>query len=171
MDIIKWAEKLMSMDEKSWQRHANPWSVYSRFTTLPLLSLAFYSREWMEIYSLIPIVLALAWIWLNPRLFNAPPSTDNWASMGTFGERLYLNRKNIPIPVYHQRVCILLQTLSALGIPFFIYSLYSLNVWLLVASNVWIMVFKAWFVDRMVWLYREMENSDNKYTSEEKHKQ
>ncbi|MEC9411852.1 MAG: DUF6653 family protein [Pseudomonadota bacterium] len=171
MDIIKWAEKLMSMDEKSWQRHANPWSVYSRFTTLPLLSLAFYSREWMGIYSLIPIVLALVWIWLNPRLFNVPSSTDNWASMGTFGERLYLNRKNIPIPVHHQQVCMLLQTLSALGIPFFIYSLYSLNVGLLIASNIWIMVFKAWFVDRMVWLYREMKNSDSKYASEENHKQ
>jgi RsiW-degrading membrane proteinase PrsW (M82 family) len=171
MDIIKWAEKLMSMDEKSWQRHANPWSVYSRFTTLPLLSLAFYSREWMGMYSLIPIVLAIVWIWLNPRLFNAPSSTDNWASMGTFGERLYLNRKNIPIPDHHQQVCMLLQTLSALGIPFFIYSLYSLNVWLLIASNIWIMVFKAWFVDRMVWLYREMKNSHSKYASEEKHKQ
>jgi hypothetical protein len=91
--------------------------------------------------------------------------------MGTFGERLYLNRKNIPIPLHHQQVCMLLQTLSALGIPFFIYSLYSLNVWLLIASNIWIMVFKAWFVDRMVWLYREMRNSDSKYASEEKHKQ
>lgn len=171
MDIIKWAEKLMSMDEESWQRHANPWSVYSRFTTLPLLSLAFYSREWIGIYALIPIVLALAWIWLNPRLFNVPSSTHSWASMGTFGERLYLNRKNVAIPAHHQRFCILLQTLSALGLPFFIYSLYSLNIGILIASNIWIMVFKAWFVDRMVWLYKEMKNIDNKNTTDINHDQ
>lgn len=158
MDFIKWTEKLMSMDEDSWQRHANPWSVYSRFTTLPILSVAFYSREWIGFYSLLPVIMAFIWIWLNPRLFDVPTSTDNWASMATFGERLYLNRQQVPIPRHHQRFCILLQTLSGVGVPFFIYSLYSLNIWLLVASNLWIMVFKAWFVDRMVWLYLDSKN-------------
>lgn len=161
MDIIKWTEKLMSMDEESWQRHANPWSVYSRFTTLPLLSLAFYSREWIGIYSFIPVVLALVWIWLNPRLFPPPSSTDNWASMATFGERLYLNRQHVPIPVHHQRFCVVLQTLSVIGLPFLIYGFYSLNIWLLLASNIWMMVFKAWFVDRMVWLYLDSHDDQS----------
>jgi len=159
LDFVHWAEKLMAMDDTAWQRHANPWSVYSRFSILPLLSLAFYSRVWLGVYAVIPIALVSLWAWLNPRLFPAPKSTDNWASMGTLGERFYLARRLQPIPTHHQRAARLLQLLSACGLPFFIYGLYSLNVWVLLLGNLWVMAFKAWFVDRMVWLYRDMSNA------------
>ena len=33
--------------------------------------------------------------------------------------------------------------------------LVSLNGWALILGVAWIMVFKAWFADRMVWLYRD----------------
>lgn len=42
MDVTRFSERLMAMDEVSWQRHSNPWSVYSRFTILPLKSLVFW---------------------------------------------------------------------------------------------------------------------------------
>jgi len=161
MDIIKWAEKSMFMDDETWERHSNPWSVYSRFTILPLISISFWSREWVGLYCVVPIVLSILWIWLNPRLFGAPKSTENWASMGTFGERIYLNRNNVMIPKHHVVPCIILQVLSAAGMPFFIYGLYSLNIWALLLGNLWIMVFKAWFVDRMVWLYLDSQKQGN----------
>ncbi|MGH1427644.1 MAG: DUF6653 family protein [Arenicella sp.] len=163
IDLMKWAEKLMVMDEDVWQRHANPWSVYTRFTVLPFMSLAFYSREWLGVYSLILIALSFVWIWLNPRLFKAPKSTKNWASMGTFGERVYLNRHQVPIPEQHLRPALVLQVLSGVGIPFFIYGLYALNLWSLLMGNVLIMVFKTWFVDRMVWLYLDMKDDNSEY--------
>lgn len=159
MDLIKLTEKLMSMDDETWARHSNPWSVYSRFTILPLMSFAFYSREWIGIYSILPISLSILWIWINPRLFGVPSNTDNWASMGTYGERLYLDRKANSIPEHHKSPAILLQVLSGLGLPIFIYGLYSLNVWAIIVGNLWVMVFKAWFVDRMVWLYLDMRNN------------
>lgn len=84
MRMVQWAEKLTLMDEDAWRRHSNPLSVYTRFTTLPLLSLAFWSREWLGVVAVLPVILALIWIWLNPRLFSPPKITDNWASMGTF---------------------------------------------------------------------------------------
>ena len=44
-DIFGWAEQLMSMDEGTWIRHANPMSVWSRvITPLPLLTLSIWSR-------------------------------------------------------------------------------------------------------------------------------
>ncbi|CUB02671.1 DUF6653 family protein [Marinomonas fungiae] len=159
MDILKYAERAMSMDDEVWRRHANPWSVYTRFSVLPLLSLAFWSREWIGGYSIIPVVLSLCWIWLNPRFFKAPDNTNNWASMGTFGERIYLNRKHENIPKHHIHVCRTLQQLSAMGLPILIYGLYELDIWALLIGNFWVMVFKAWFVDRMVWLYLDMRNT------------
>jgi len=163
MDILKWAEKSMSMDDETWQRHSSPWSVYSRFTTLPLISLAFWSREWFEVYSIVFIALSFLWVWLNPRLFSAPKKTNNWASMGTFGERIYLNRANEVIPIHHISTCRVLQCLSAMGLPFFFYGLYYLDIWILILGNFWIMVFKAWFVDRMVWLYMDMKECNPVY--------
>jgi len=159
MNMTQFSEKLMLMDDESWERHANPWSVYTRFTILPLMSLAFFSREWLGYYAVIPIGMSFIWIWLNPRMFGVPSHTDNWASMGTFGERLYLNRKVTPIPEHHILPSMLLQIMAVLGLPVFIYGLSSLNIWALVLGNMWIMVFKAWFVDRMVWLFKDMNDS------------
>lgn len=165
MDVIKFAEKLMSMNEDSWERHSNPWSVYTRFLIMPLMSLAFWSREWLEYYSLLPIALSFVWVWVNPRVFGAPSSTNNWASMGTFGERIYLERKTNPLPEHHVLPTTFLQIMSGLGMPIFIYGLYSLNIWALVLGNLWVMVFKAWFVDRMVWLYSDMKETKPEYLS------
>lgn len=165
MDLTRFTERLMAMDDESWQRHSNPWSVYTRFSILPLMSVAFYSREWIGYYSLIPIFLSFIWIWLNPRLFNAPTQTHNWASMGTFGERIYLARHTQTIPQHHLKAAYWLQVLSAIGLPIFIYALYSLNIWALILGNMWIMVFKAWFVDRMVWLYLDMKDSQAEYSN------
>ncbi len=165
MDLLKLSEKLMSMDEQAWQRHSNPLSVYSRFTTLPLISLAFWSREFLEIYALLPILLSFVWVWLNPRIFGEPTSTNNWASMGTFGERIYLNRKTQNIPIHHIKVCGVLIVLQLLGLPIFIYGLYSLNLWPLLFGTLWLMLTKAWFVDRMVWLYLEVKDQNSIYQS------
>lgn len=156
MDIIKWTEKIMSMDEKTWQRHASPWSVYSRFSILPLLSLAICSRQWLDLYSLPLILLCLFWVWLNPRVFPAPKDFNSWASKGTFGERLYLNRHHHPLPLHHLRMARILSTLSALGMLIWLYGVWSLELPYLLLGNVWVMAFKAWFVDRMVWLYDEV---------------
>ena len=164
MDVTKTTESLMLMKEETWGRHANPWSVYTRFSILPIISLAFWSREWIGLYCIIPVVLSFIWIWLNPRLFKAPTNTNNWASMGTFGERIYLNRRNTPIPEHHQLPATVLQVLASLGLPIFIYGLYNLNLWALILGNVWIMVFKAWFVDRMVWLFKDMKDDYPQYS-------
>lgn len=153
----------MFMSEDSWGKHANPWSVYTRFSCLPLISLAFFSREWLGGYALIFIGLSFLWVWLNPHLFNPPVKTNNWASMGTFGERIYLNRKNTSIPAHHLRITKVLLFLTSMGFPFYLYGLYTLDIWVLILGNLWIMVFKAWFVDRMVWLYMDMKDSKPQY--------
>ena len=79
----------MGMDDRAWQRHANPWSVWTRILTpLPLLALAVWSRVWLGWGALWPVALALGWIWLNPRLFPAPARLDGWAAAAVMGERV-----------------------------------------------------------------------------------
>ncbi|MEZ9386764.1 DUF6653 family protein [Vibrio lentus] len=165
MDIIKQLEKLMSMDESTWHKHSNPLSVYTRFTFLPLISLAFWSRDWIGIYSVLAILASFFWVWINPRLFQAPDTTNNWASKGTFGERIYLNRNVEPIPFHHVKPILVLQSLTGLGLPVFVYGLWNLDLTLVVFGNLWIAVFKAWFVDRMVWLYLDMKDTKPEYAN------
>ncbi len=166
MDILKLSAKLMSMDERAWQRHANPWSVYSRFSILPLYTLALSLRACLEWWTLAALLLVSFWTWLNPRLFSAPKSTNNWASMGTFGERIYLKRKHEnQIPPHHLRVCRLIILLQLVGLPFWLYSIYSMTYSLMLLSTMWLMFTKTWFVDRMVWLYQDVKQQDPVYQS------
>ena len=103
MDIGKTSEQIMGMDDEVWERHANPYSGWSRVPVLSLLALAIWSRVWLGWWALVPIILIFVWIWFNPRLFPAPKSTDNWMSKGVLGERVWLNRKNVPIPTHHDK--------------------------------------------------------------------
>lgn len=156
----------MSMDESAWQRHSNPLSVYSRFTILPLFTVALALRDFLGWWTLAALLLAAFWTWLNPRLFSAPESTQNWASMGTFGERIYLNNRNEKlIPEHHLRVCRLIILLQFLGVPFWIYSLYSMDYLLMLLSTLWLMFTKTWFVDRMVWVYQDVKDQNPVYQS------
>jgi hypothetical protein len=155
MDIFKAAERMMSMDDATWARHANPLSVYSRFSALPLLTVAIWSRIWLGWWCLIPIALTALWIWYNPRAFNSPKSTDNWASRVTLGERMYLDRKTNPIPEHHAGILMVTNILSVLGVIILIYGLIALNLWATLSGMVLTMIGKTWFCDRMVWLYME----------------
>ncbi|MEX5563511.1 DUF6653 family protein [Pseudophaeobacter sp. 1A16562] len=101
IDIFALSERLMAMDDAAWARHANPLSVYSRVSILPLMTLAVWSHLWLGWGALAPVALVLIWTWWNPRAFGPPATTDSWAARGTFGERVFLNRAKVPIPPHH----------------------------------------------------------------------
>ncbi len=90
MSIESRAAKLFQMSDDVWERHANPWSVWTRYPCLPLLAIAIWSRVWIGWVSLLPIALICVWIWINPRVFGKPKSTRNWASKAVLGERALL---------------------------------------------------------------------------------
>ena len=142
----------MAMDDAAWRRHANPLSVYTRFTVLPLLCLAIWSRDWLGWGALFPISIALAWAWVNPRLFAEPTRFDHWASRGVLGVRIFIEHRD-EIPAHQLRAAHVLALLSLPG------------VFLLIAGLIWLwwegvvfgcllaMLPKVWFVDRMVWIF------------------
>ena len=59
-------------DDAARARHANPWSVWTRILTLPVLVLAVWTRAWLGWWALAPVAATVLWIWLNPRLFPRP---------------------------------------------------------------------------------------------------
>lgn len=163
MDIFERAERMMGMTDEVWARHASPWSVGTRFLMLPLLALAIWSRVWIGWWALLAVAVVLFLVWWNPRAFPPPATTDHWAAKGTFGERVFLNRKSVPIPAHHLRWGVALSWASAAGLPFFIWGLWALEVWPTLLGMVLIVLPKVWFVDRMVWLYEDMKDATPEY--------
>lgn len=165
MDFFKAAERGMAMDDAVWMRHANPWSVWTRFTCLPLIILAIWSRVWLGWWALVPLALACLWTWANPRAFPPPAKTDTWASKGTFGERVFLNRHAVPIPEHHRHWAIGLGFASATGLIPLVWGLWALDVPTTLLGVALLVLPKVWFVDRMVWLFEDMKDADPTYAS------
>ncbi|MEQ8820690.1 MAG: hypothetical protein RLY93_10625 [Sumerlaeia bacterium] len=153
------------MADATWKRHASPWSVWTRAATLPFLALAVWSRVWLGWYALVPVGGVAFWLWINPRLFPPPKSTDNWGSKATFGERVWLNRKSIPVPRHHQVAINWLLTIATLGTIAMVYGLIWLDFWPTVLGVAVTYLGKMWFLDRMVWLYEDMRPKNPEYAS------
>lgn len=149
----------MGMDDATWRRHANPWSGYTRFLALPLLALAIWSRVSLGWGALAPIALVLVWIWWNPRAFAEPPDFGAWMSRGVLGERLWLARDRYDIAPHHRRAAWVLTAVSALGLPPFVWGLWALDFWAVIAGMVLIVLGKTWFLDRMVWIHADLTGS------------
>jgi hypothetical protein len=62
----------------------------------------------------------------EPRLFPKPKSTDNWASKGVLGERVWMNQAQVPIPPHHKRVINFTNVVNAIG---FVICLWELSPW------------------------------------------
>lgn len=151
------------MTDEVWQRHTNPWSVWTRYSALPLLVLAVWSRVWWGGWAIAPSVVVILWIWLNPRLFPRPQSTRNWASKAVLGERVWLNRQQVPIPPHFAPVIAVTNAINLTGFVICVVGLVNLAVWPTVLGTSWVIVGKTWFLDRMVWLYEDMRDRTPDY--------
>jgi len=165
MKIAEIIAHVFAMDEATWARHANPWSVWTRVLSLPPLLAAIWSHSSLSWWAAIPIRLIVLWLWFNPRFFPPPRHTNTWASKATFGERVWLNRANVPIPVHHARVVALLSGLAGVSFIAAIAGAIANNLAWTVGAGSLSWLAKMWFVDRMVWLYEDMKGKDPDYRS------
>lgn len=155
MDVFRLSERLIRMDDAAWARHENPISVFSRFTVLPLLAVAVWSRVWLGPWALGPVAAVVLWAWINPRLFPPPARHGSWAVRAVRGERMFLDRAAVPVPAHHLWPVRLLALLSGLGIVILGWGLWRLDPGFTLAGLILSMGAKAWLVDRMAWLHDE----------------
>lgn len=153
----RWIAWFFGMDEETWKRHANPWSVWTRIPILPLLVLAIWSRVWIGWWVLIPVGTLLVWTGLNPRVFRPPKFTDNWPSKGVLGERLWIQDDRDSV-VEHWVLPNVLNGLSGAGVLILAWGLYRLALGPTLLGLSLALLGKLWFFDRMVWLYERHRN-------------
>lgn len=158
MNLERKISSSFKMDEKTWNRHSNPWSVVTRVTVTPILVLSLWSRVIFGWYSIILVIFGLIWMYVNPRVFSPPKSTNNWASKGVFGERVWVNRDKVPIPEKHRKVPNILSIISGIGFIFILFGTYKLDILIVLFGFSLNLLGKLWFVDRMVWLYEDMKH-------------
>ncbi|WP_137125978.1 DUF6653 family protein [Roseomonas sp. HF4] len=144
------------MDEAAWARHANPWSGWTRLPSLPLLALAAWSRAWIGWWALPAVAAVLAWIWVNPRLFPPPRRMDAWMTRAVLGERIWLARDAVPVPLRHRRIPNILTGANVAGVAVAAYGLAVLDPWATVFGVAIATLAKMWFLDRMVRLHHDM---------------
>lgn len=158
--------QLFNLTDENWMKHANPWSVWTRYSVLPIIVLAFWSRIWIGWWCLVPGVLSLLWMFFNPVFFKKPKSTKNWASKSVMGERVYLNRDRVEIPAIHQSpIQNILNSISSIGMILAIWAIFEYSIWGAILGVTLAYLGKSWFLDRMVWLYEDMKDANEEYRS------
>ncbi len=157
--------RLFTPTETVWERHANPWSVWTRVALLPALMLAIWSRAWIGWWAALPIAALILWAWLNPRAFPPPRHTRSWAARAVLGERVLLNHRAVPVPRHHLRATRVLALTSVAGLPLLAWGLAAFRIWPALLGAVLILGGKLWFCDRMVWLFEDMALRHARYAA------
>lgn len=148
--------KAFGLEGDAWERHAHPWSVYSRIPIPALLAAAIWTRRWIGWRSLVPVGGVCVWAAINPRVFPRPRTFDRWASKAVLGERVWANRKEVAVPERHRLAPHVLTGINALGVPFVARGLVVLDPWLVLFGLAVHMAGKTWFLDRMALLYDDV---------------
>jgi hypothetical protein len=152
--------KAFGLDGDSWMRHANPVSVWTRFAALPLVALAVWSRDWIGVWSVVPVALSLVWVAVNPRFFGVPRSTRNWASRAVLGERVWVDRDRVELPEqFRSRVPSLVANgFSTLGLGLLAYGLVDLDLLATVTGLLITLGGKAMYLDRITLLFAAVKD-------------
>ena len=158
--------KAFGIEGDVWQRHANPWSVYTRIPGPALLAAAVWSRERLGRWCLLPVGVVCLWLAVNPRVFPAPRSLDHWASRGVLGETFWTNRRTTPVPVRHRTAPAVLVVINCLGVPFIVRGLVARHGWMVLFGLAVHMAGKNWFIDRMALLYDDMTSEPSRGTAQ-----
>ena len=153
MRVEKGVARAFAMTDEAWRRHANPWSVWTRFAAIPPLVLGVWSRAWIGWWCLVPVGLVAVWLWINPRVFAPVDEPRSWAERGIHGERLWV-KEGLKDPE-HRAVMRLHTAVGLIGLAMLVYGLIALSVWPAVCGPALIVLCQLWRIDRYTRLFDE----------------
>jgi small-conductance mechanosensitive channel len=145
------------LGEEGWRRHANPWSVYTRFAAIPAGILAGWSRVWIEGWAILPLGLVVLWLVINPFVFKPVRNPTHWISKGILGEQLWLE-KNPALAPHHDMLRILL-VFGIVGMISMFSGVFWLNPWAAIAGAVLVTVTQIWRIRRFARAFDEQAAS------------
>ncbi|MDF3335869.1 hypothetical protein P3H80_00465 [Mycolicibacterium septicum] len=154
MSLLDRYARMAGMSDEAWRRHANPWSVWTRFAAIPPAILAIWSRTWIGWWALVPLAVVALWLWWNPRAFAPIDKPTAWSSKGICGERMWMcDRTRIPQGF---RVVQRIWTLNALaGFAMLVYGVIALQAWPTISGSALIVLGQLWRIDRLGILYEQ----------------
>ena len=79
-----WSNRFAGVRRAVFARHANPWSAWSRWATVPLVLVPVWTRRRTHT---LPVVV---WFAANPVLFPPPVDERAWSTRAMLGEELWL---------------------------------------------------------------------------------
>jgi len=164
MDAMSRVAAAFKMSDETWRRHANPWSVWTRFAAIPLMIVAIWSRVWLGLWCLVPIGLVVGGLWLNPRAFAPVDEPTSWAAKGIYGERLWLTQRR-RVPEDTRAVLRLLIVVGGTGFALLAFGLVRLEVWPTVFGATLVVLGQLWRIDRMGVLYDDVTRADRRDTA------
>ncbi|NMB79486.1 MAG: hypothetical protein GYA23_10395, partial [Methanomicrobiales archaeon] len=114
-------------------------------------------------YALAPVAVGLLWAWFNPRIFPAPKGIGHWASKAVMGERVWLNRDVVPVPLHHRTAPNVLSAVSGIGMLFVFWGVFVYDFWPTLFGMALVYCGKLWFLDRMAWLWEDRKDATDEY--------
>ena len=148
-------------------RHANPASVWTRFTVVSILSLAIWSRDWIGAWCLIGVALAIIWMFVNPLLFKAPEVDPQLGVASVLGERIWVDRNKVDLPEQFRSraVSLVSNAYSTIGMGILAFGLVDLNLLATVTGILITHGGKAWYLDRISLLFADMKGRNAEYAA------
>lgn len=156
----------LRLSDENWMRHVHPCNVWMRYTTLPLLLLSIWSRQWWSWWSIVPGALVLGWWLFYPLVFSTPLTTKSWASKSVLGERVYLQRDQVPLLAIHRSpIPKLLHVAIVIGSLVTLWAAVYYALFVAILSMSLTCLSRSWLLDRMVWLYEDMKHVHDAYAA------
>lgn len=152
MSVLKRYAQAAGMSDEAWKRHANPWSVWTRFAAIPLMILAIWSRTWIGWWALVPVALVVVWLAVNPHVFPAVERPTSWTAKGIYGEKLWLHDRSL-VTRDHRNVLRLLTVTGLAGFGLLIWGVAALEIWPTVFGATLVTMGQLWRIDRLGQLY------------------
>ncbi|MEV0825022.1 DUF6653 family protein [Nonomuraea rubra] len=154
MKLTQAAAATFGLNEESWKRHANAWSVWTRMAgVLPILA-PIYFREELGWWALAPIAAGVIWMWINPHAFKPVLEPRRWAEKGIYGEKMYAADHSLAAEAHRPAIRWLI-ALAAAGLGIMVYGLVTIEAWPSVFGLTLIFISQLWQIDRFVAIYEE----------------